>query len=438
MLSAKSAKRFYVTTAVTWALKKHVDGTNSCGKQGGSIDKLVKKKTDGLLPPSREDKEDVTKLSVEFVCEDMRSFETVHRKGFKRLARGLVDIGARSGRVDAAKLLPDPTTVSRNLTKHAEEFRDKLIPELRNQLTESNAAVTLDMWTDDYKKIGYLGVTFHCINKKWELVERVLCTAEWDSALRKTADNLKPAIIQALRKYNLDEFYSKLVYVTDRGSNIVAALRAVTRLSCAAHILSTVLHTVLGKKSPDDLFHEEVTAVIEASKSLVTYFKQTTLQNRLKKTLKACVETRWNSLHTMLDSILSQYDDVGDILAERGEQNRLINLSRDVLGDLVSFLARFRDATKALEASKTPTLHLTAVWIERLRTHLQPATSDSMALGSLKKKALEVLNQKLELHPLHKMAVFLHPKLKSLKLLPKDDVTVVYGEARRLVQGKSK
>ena len=199
-----------------------------------------------------------------------------------------------------------------------------------------------------------------------------------------------------------------------------------------------MLHTVLGKKSPDDLFHEEVTAVIEASKSLVTYFKQTTLQNRLKKTLKACVETRWNSLHTMLDSILSQYDDVGDILAERGEQNRLINLSRDVLGDLVSFLARFRDATKALEASKTPTLHLTAVWIERLRTHLQPATSDSMALGSLKKKALEVLNQKLELHPLHKMAVFLHPKLKSLKLLPKDDVTVVYGEARRLVQGKSK
>ncbi|KAF3840348.1 hypothetical protein F7725_019065 [Dissostichus mawsoni] len=70
-----------------------------------------------------------------------------------------------------------------------------------------------------------------------------------DSTLRKTSDNIKPAIIQALRRYSIEDFFTKLVYVTDRGSNIVAALRSVTRLSCAAHILNTVL-AYIDFKSP--------------------------------------------------------------------------------------------------------------------------------------------------------------------------------------------
>lgn len=70
----------------------------------------------------------------------------------------------------------------------------------------------------------------------------MLSTSEWDSMLRKTAENIKPAIIQALRRYGIEEFFSKLVYVTDRGSNIVAALRTVTRLNCAAQRVSLLLH----------------------------------------------------------------------------------------------------------------------------------------------------------------------------------------------------
>ena len=64
-------------------------------------------------------------------------------------------------------------------------------------------------------------------------------------------------------------------------ANIVAALRSVTRLSCAAHILKTVLHTMLRKPAEDDVFG--VSAFLDSAKFLVTYFKQTDLQNRLKK-----------------------------------------------------------------------------------------------------------------------------------------------------------
>lgn len=226
-------------------------------------------------------------LAVKFVSRDIRSFETVSGVGFLELAQGLIDVGARAGRVDAQQLLPDPTTASRRLKKCAEDTRQSIIPELQSQMTDCNGAVTLDFWTDDFRKVGYLCVTLHYINTEWQLKERVLCTAEWDSTLRKTADNIRPALIQALREFGLEEFFPKLMYITDKGSNIVAALRTVTRLNCAAHNLNTVLQTTVGKHTEDDPSGEEISGLIESAKVLMTYLKQSHLQSRLEKTLKA-------------------------------------------------------------------------------------------------------------------------------------------------------
>lgn len=69
-------------------------------------------------------------------------------------AQGLIDVGARAGRVDAKQLLPDPTTVSRGVNTYAEEVRQQTIPKLKTQLADSNGAVTLDMWMDDIRKNG--------------------------------------------------------------------------------------------------------------------------------------------------------------------------------------------------------------------------------------------------------------------------------------------
>ncbi|KAJ4925969.1 hypothetical protein JOQ06_029214 [Pogonophryne albipinna] len=88
----------------------------------------------------------------------------------------------------------------------------------------------------------------------------------------------------------------------------------------------------------------------------------------------------------MLESISCQYEDVCALLLERGEEGRLNDLSEDTLNAMVMFLQRFKEATKALEASKTPTLHLTAVWLDRLKRHLQPSSTDNQTFSSLKAK----------------------------------------------------
>ncbi|KAJ8356406.1 hypothetical protein SKAU_G00192000 [Synaphobranchus kaupii] len=139
----------------------------------------------------------------------------------------------------------------------------------------------------------------------------------------------------------------------------------------------------------------------------------------------------------MLESISCQYEDVRTLLLERGEEGRLYDLDEETLGAMVMFLQRFKEATKALEASKTPTLHLTAVWFDRLKRHLQPSSTDNLTFSSLKEKCLRILLEKYEIHLLHKLAMFLHPKLKSLKLLADEhEVGTVHNKVRRLVKGE--
>ena len=42
--------------------------------------------------------------------------------GFVNMTKGLIDMVVRAGRINAVQLLPDPTTVPRRTTKHADEI----------------------------------------------------------------------------------------------------------------------------------------------------------------------------------------------------------------------------------------------------------------------------------------------------------------------------
>lgn len=49
--------------------------------------------------------------------------------------------------------------------------------------------MTLDLWTDDYRKLSYLAITIHYIDSAWKgLVERVLCTRHFPES--KTGEHI--------------------------------------------------------------------------------------------------------------------------------------------------------------------------------------------------------------------------------------------------------
>ena len=75
-------------------------------------------------------------------------------------------------------------------------------------------------------------ITGHWISEDWALVSRVLCTEDFDSTQKKTGDNIHRAIVTIL--LDLDIGRNMVTFTTDRGANIIAALRTDERLDCIA------------------------------------------------------------------------------------------------------------------------------------------------------------------------------------------------------------
>jgi hypothetical protein len=75
------------------------------------------------------------------------------------MAQFLIEVGAKLRAVGATELLPHPTTISRNLNETATVLRDCVSKEVKDVFSGVSGAITLDLWSDVYRKINYLGVT---------------------------------------------------------------------------------------------------------------------------------------------------------------------------------------------------------------------------------------------------------------------------------------
>ena len=312
----------------------------------------------------------VTESAVEFVASDLRPFNIVGGEGFLKFAQTMIDIGAKYGKIDARTAIPNPSTVARHAKDTAAELRPFIAVELAEAFTTVGGSITFDIWTDDYRKISYLGQTVHYTDSKFRLRERILCVAEFDGELRKTGENIRKLVMDGLRRFNIN-CVNNIVFVTDRGSNVLAALRNTSHIFCTAHILNNILeHSTKPSKQGSD---DTVTILISSCRALVTYFKRSGLQSRLKKTLKGnitdnvdlrclraviCrtlilglpnisshlgdVDTRRNSKLAMLSSIDKQWEDLTSILKGSVNAKLLEDIDREALTDMINFLRPFK------------------------------------------------------------------------------------------------
>ena len=95
------------------------------------------------------------------------------------------------------------------------------------------------MWTETHTQTSYITVTVHYIADDWTLIERVLAS---DADLRHTGTNIKQAMYAILTEYDIDT--NKVVFVTDRGANVLAAMKDSKHIPCCDHMINTVLTSV--------------------------------------------------------------------------------------------------------------------------------------------------------------------------------------------------
>lgn len=313
---------------------------------------------------------------IKFVCQDIRPMDIVSGPGFKDLASYLIKVGSQFGQIDVDDLLPHPTTISRNLIKNSDAKREQLFISIKPFLIANMVSATTDMWTDNYKKRSYIALTLHFIDN-WKLKNYSVYTGQFPVDEKKTGENIKKCLKQFFVAWDMIPGevnpLSKVIWVTDQGSNIKKALEQNTRVNCAAHMISNILKATFDNKFISGEDGKSVTVpifkLIQASKALVGYMKRTGDNNKISKTLIQELEIRWNTRLLMLMSIEEQFQEIKDLYKE--EPHRFYDIDIILLKKIIDFLKPFKHATDELEGDTYPTIHKVILYKAKLEKHLK-------------------------------------------------------------------
>uniref|UniRef100_A0A3B3H584 HAT C-terminal dimerisation domain-containing protein n=1 Tax=Oryzias latipes TaxID=8090 RepID=A0A3B3H584_ORYLA len=374
-------------------------------------------------------KQAITDKCVDFCCQNLRPFSVVSGEGFKSLAQELINVGSTFGRVPVDSVLPHYTTVSKACAKKAEVKRSLLIEWVKNALAGGwDIAMSINMWTDDYRKMSYIAITCHFTETDFSLVGRTFTTAVFPAEDAKMGKNIRRELVRLLvNRFGLE------VWVTNPGSNIVKALEPYKRLSCLDHVINTVVRHGLDK---DALSADapDIGETISAAKSVVRFIKQSGLVAQLSKTVLQMVETRFSTVYLMLKSVREIYNDLYEKLQSRAEEVRMDNIAPDLLDFLITFLDPFYEAQRELEGDKYTTLNLVCLWNERLKKHCQPSSADNPQQAFVRHRHSELLNQKVKIHMLHKVALFLWPNFNKLRMMTPTEVLEEHAHVQTLLE----
>lgn len=264
---------------------------------------------------------------------------------------------------------------------------------MKTQFAAVGGAITLDGWTDDFKRINYLGVTVHYVEakeEKWVVNDRVLSICAMDIDTPKTGEYFKSELDKILSAFNLVENIANIVFVTDRGSNMLVAVRNMKSITCFAHFLNNLVKAAC---SSGDLKQK----IFKPLSSTVKYMKINGLNNLFEKGLRSYVQTQfWR-------------------IGMNFRKYRIRNIKKESVTAITKFLLIFKESTDEIEKSKEPPLHLVWPCYNNILRVLTVDSNDYQFIKKMKTAAIDYFDKNFKFHMLHKISVFLHPHMKGLK-----------------------
>ncbi|XP_061747139.1 uncharacterized protein LOC133545497 [Nerophis ophidion] len=120
-------------------------------------------------------------------------------------------------------------------------------------------------------------------------------------------------------------------------------------------------------------------------------------------------------------------------VTQQRQEHRLDGIHQDQLEHLIEFLTLFKSAISELEVEHHPTVQMVLLWFFKLKKHCEPKFGDPPYMKTLLSRASSLLDEKMHPTAAHKIATFLHPKFKSLKMLADEDRREVIKQVRELL-----
>lgn len=311
-------------------------------------------------------RQDLDRLVLQMIVEDMQPFSIVEDKGFKKFVKAL----------DARYELPSRTKLAETMLPriYAEE-RTKLSNDLKET---TSISLTTDIWTSR-KTESYLTITAHYINSNWQLCSCILETKRLEGP--HTAEYIAQTIREIMALWDISKKVNAII--TDNASNMAAAITSlgVRHAGCFAHTLNLVVNNSLSNTQGFEDIKGKVKDIVSFFKHSVKgsdTLRQVQTQAQRPTVLKLTQEcpTRWNSCYYMLERYSELHAEVTTALCLLNKQNMcLSNDELDVIKSAIASLRPFEIATREMSGEKFTTASKVIPMVKMLHKALQKVPS---------------------------------------------------------------
>jgi hypothetical protein len=369
-------------------------------------------------------------------------------------------------------VLPSRGTLSRGALY---DIYDSVIGKVKIELSAIRGGaicIMMDGWTDKYKRYPYIGLRVAYVDTDWQYK---VTTISLKILEKHTDENMSAHVREELKGMGV-QLQSMLVFTTtDGAANMVKAsqlLRATHFQHCVAHSLHLLLVTdgisripelddllkrcktavikldakcyvvdnentkIKDREMMDEMLHKIATVkeVLEADHTVLFNVQESESAesqsendddgeqdvdprmhcDRHHKTLKLCGVTRWNSILTMVDSILCLWTQMNEALKFIGDREHCLNEDdRIVLCELKKFLQPFAELTD-LVSSEQPHLAVIPLIIREVKDASKHVVGESDCIRKLKDAVELRLPYRIKMSVAVQIATLLDPSTKHL------------------------
>lgn len=367
---------------------------------------------------SKEHRKMMTNACIDFISMDLRPVNALYGDGMNALLRTYAIVANHYGRsmTNAKDMLPSNSTVSRNIVMRSESVQESL-KKILPRYFQNGGAISADIWTDHHNKVSYLGVLVHYMDTQGRLYNRLISNKPLDTEESHTGKYIKDVLFAELKFYDIDLDKSNVVFVTDRGSNMIKSLEFYQRNSCAAHFVNNVVNEILKYGRPAE--------ILVACRNIVTKVHQLGKNTLFEPRLQSFCSTRWNSAYTMFNSVFENWGQIIDLFEESRCRSVLADTTAEEIEQLKSFLSVFREVNTRLQQTSVPSIHLVCLLYAKLEKQFLTCENDSEIVHTAKENgrtyfATTLINKKM-VTTYHKLGVFLHPTGKGMNQMTNQD-----------------
>lgn len=240
--------------------------------------------------------------------------------------------------------------------------------------------------------------------------------------------NIKRKLDNLLAEFDCS-LNDRTVIVTDRGSNIKAALKEHENIHCINHLLHNTIEKCI-KTSP------QIDEIVTMSSKLVKFFKKSGLNCDLNTSLKSYTPTRWNTVYLTLLSIKTNFANIQKILYEKNLSEKYCIIKEYNLDQIISILQPFMEVSQALEGSSYVTLHLVHPHVNNLKAIVSASSNEEPTfITQFKKDIYDTLTSLVDknITIYHKLAIFLFPPANKLTQFSNEEQDEIISKCKSLL-----